>query len=314
MEEIFGRYDIELTRGTMARWVIQVAHACRPIWNVLSDRLYESFYVAVDETEVQVLKENGRKAQTKSWMIVRSTPCGTKKIILFDYSTSRSSEVMKNLFPGYKGFLQSDGLNSYDQFSNAEGIVSLGCNMHGRRRFEKAKVTGAKAGQSLGEQGLEFYRKLYDLEEEIRDKDPDERHRLRQEKAAPIWSEMKLWAELYQPKVPKKSQIGEAFTYFLNQYECLTGYLKDGRLEMDNGFTERAIRKFAIGRNNWIFSDTEAGAEASSILYSLVVTAKINGVNPYKALVRLFTDLPKASGIEALESLAELILSPQALA
>jgi hypothetical protein len=109
-------------------------------------------------------------------------------------------------------------------------------------------------------------------------------------------------------------KIGNAFSYFLNEYEYLIGYLKDGRLEMDNGFNERAIRKFAIGRNNWLFSDTEEGAEASAILYSLVVTAKVNGVNPYTALVKLFTAIPLAKTIEDFERLAETILSPDAAA
>ncbi len=182
--------------------------------------------------------------------------------------------------------------------------------MHARRRFEKAKVTGAKTGQSLGEQGLIFYKRIYDLEKNIKTKSPEEKYSLRNELARPIFEAMKVWAEEHHKKVPKTSKIGEAFTYFLNEYEYLTGYLKDGRLEPDNGFTERMIRKFAIGRNNWMFSDTALGAEASAILYSLVITAKVNGVNPYRALVKLFTELPKTKTIEEFERLAEIILTP----
>jgi hypothetical protein len=137
---------------------------------------------------------------------------------------------------------------------------------------------------------------------------------LRLEIAEFIWKEMKKWVEGHQPKVPVKSKIGGAFRYFLNEYEYLTGYLKDGRLEADNGFTERAIRKYAIGRNAWLFSDTPAGAEASSIMYSFTVTAKINGVNPYTAMVRLLTELPLAKSLEDLERLAEIILSPNSQA
>jgi transposase len=310
MEDIFKRHDIDLTRGTMARWVIKVAEACQPIWNVLSDRLLSSFYVAVDETHVQVLKENGRAAETKSWMWVRSTPFGKQKIILFDYSPTRSGVVAKSLFLDFKGHLQSDGLNCYEALES-EDITRLGCNMHGRRRFEKAKVTGAMAGRSLGEIGMKFYKRIYDLEEEIRDKTPDERYALRLEFATPIWKEMEEWLGQTKSKVPKKSKIGDAFSYMESQLEYLKGYLKDGRLECDNGFTERAIRKFAIGRNNWMFSDSEAGANASSLLYSLVVTAKVNGVNPYRALVKLFTELPKAQTIEDYEALANLILVPE---
>ncbi|NJL26256.1 MAG: IS66 family transposase [Calothrix sp. SM1_5_4] len=214
-----------------------------------------------------------------------------------------------NQLGGQRGYLQCDGLNSSDQISKDEDIERLGCNMHSRRRFEKAKTNGAKNGQSLGEEGLKFYKELYDIEEEIREKTPEERFKVRNERAKPIFEKMHEWATKMKPKVPIKSKIGDAFNYFLNEYEYLTGYLKDGRLEMDNGFTERAIRKFAIGRNNWLFSDTEEGAQASALLYSLVVTAKVNGVNPYAALVKIFTELPLAKTIEDFERLAEIILA-----
>lgn len=311
MEEIFKRHGIDLSRTTMARWVVAVAEACQPIWNILSDKWRESFYVAVDETHVQVLKESGRKAEDKSWMIVRSTPYGPKKIVLFDYSISRGSETMMELIAGINGYLQTDGLNVYDKVGKEDGIVQLGCNMHARRRFEKAKTEGAPSGKSLGEEGLQFYKELYELEEEIREKAPEDRYQIRDERARPIFEKMKAWAEGMKSKVPIKSKIGDAYNYFLNEYEGLTGYLKDGRLEMDNGFTERAIRKFAIGRNNWMFSDTEDGAHASSVLYSFVVSAKVNGVNPYAALVKIFTELPKATCLEDYERLAEIILSPE---
>lgn len=310
MEEIFARYGIELNRTTMARWMINVAEACQPIWNVLSDRWRESFYVACDETKVQVLKEKGRRAETNSWMLVRSTPHGEKKIVLFDYSPTRGSEVVTELLSGVKGYLQVDGLNSYDQVTKQDGVTRLGCAMHARRRFEKAATAGAQAGKTLAAAGMKFFKDIYDLEEEIREKSPEERHRIRLERAKPIWETMLAWAREKSAKVPGKSKIGEAFTYLIGEYDYLTNYLRDGRLECDNGFTERAIRKFAIGRNNWLFADQVEGANASALLYSLVVTAKINGVNPYKALVRLFTEIPLAKSIDDYERLAEIILAP----
>ena len=310
IEDIFTRMGIDLSRGTMARWMVKVAEALMPIRNVLSDRLLASFYVASDETHVQVLKENGRKAEDKSWMMVRSTPYGEKKVILFDYNRSRSGSVMLDLFLDYTGILQCDGLNSYDVLEEKD-VVRIGCSMHARRRFEQAAIDGAKSGKSLGEKGLLFFKNLYDLEEEIKEKPPDERKRIRNEVALPIWLELKSWCDVNQPKVPKKSKIGQAFHYFINEYEYLIGYLKDGRLNIDNGFTERAIRKFAIGRNNWMFSDTVDGANASSLLYSLIVTAKVNGVDPYKAMVKICTEIPKAKTIDDYERLADIILSPE---
>lgn len=310
LEDIFKRQGVDLPRTTMARWMVQVSEALTPIWNVLSEKWLESFYVACDETKVQVLKEKGRKAESKSWMIVRSTPFGPKKVVLFDYSESRAQDIMMTLMADYKGYLQTDALNVYDKISNTEGVTALGCNMHARRRFESAAIDGAAAGKSLGAQGVKFYKELYDIEEEVRERPPDERRQLRNERALPIFEKMKVWAETHQKKLPIKSKIGDAIRYFLNQYERLIAYLKDGRLEMDNGFTERAIRKFAIGRNNWLFADTVDGAKASAILYSLVVTAKVNGVNPHAALEKIIEQIPKASTLEDYERLAEIILAP----
>ena len=310
MEEIFKRQGIDLSRGTMARWVIKLAQACLPVWNVLSDRLLEAFYVAVDETKLQVLKEKGRRAESDSWMFVRSTPFGLEKIVLFDYSTSRAGAVAQKLFADYKGYLQCDELSSYDCLESKD-VIRVGCNMHGRRGFDKAFVSGAEQGKSLGEMGLTFYGRLYDVEDLCKDKSPEERFKIREELARPIWDEFKAWIDQQKMKVPGKSKIGGAVRYIDRHYEHLVAYLKDGRLNIDNGFTERAIRKFAIGRNNWMFSDGEAGADASAIMYSLVVTAKVNGVNPYKALVKLFEELPNAKTVEDYERLADLILKPE---
>lgn len=294
----------------MARWVIAVAKACQPIWNILSDRWRECFYVSCDETRTQVLKEKDRKAEDQSWMWVRSTPFGPKKIILFDYSVSRSGAEASKLFLDYKGTVQCDGLESYNKVES-EDVNRIGCNMHGRSKFEKAVVNGAKAGQSLGEKGLGFYKIIYDLEEEIKTKTPEEKYKIRLEIAKPVFEEMRAWVKENKSKVPKKSKISQALTYFENEYVYLIGYLKDGRFNPDNGFTERAIRKFAIGRNNWMFSDTVAGADASALLYSFVVSAKVNGVNPYRALVKIFTELPKAKTLEDFEALADLLLTPE---
>ena len=310
-EEIFSRQDIELSRTTMARWMIKVAEALRPIWNVLSDRLIENFYVSCDETRTQVLKEKGRRAESKSWMWVRSTPYGKHKIVLFDYNPSRSGDVAFELLEDFEGYLQVDGYGGYNKLSSQEGVTRIGCNMHGRRYFEKAFTTGAKSGKTLAEVALGFYKKLYELEDEFKEKPPDDRHRLREEKAKPIWDEFKAWADENQAKVPPTGKIGKAFTYFMSEYEHLTGYLQDGRLEADSGFVEWCIRKFAIGRNNWMFSDTEEGAEASALLYSLVITAKVNGVNPYRALKHIIEEIPKTHSLEEIERLADIIVAAQ---
>lgn len=310
----FDQMGVDLTRQTLARWVVKSAEACMPVWNVLCDRLLDSFYVSCDETPTQVLKENGRTAESKSWMWVRCIPTGKNKIVLFDYDPHRSAEVAKRLLEEFKGFLQVDGYASYNILEKDVELVRIGCNMHGRRYFENAKTIGAKSGTSLAEVALKFYQDLYDHEEILRSLPSEERHRLRQEVQVQLWAKFKKWADGNHSKVPSKSKIGKAFGYFRSEYDYLTGYLQDGRLEMDNGFAERAIRKFAIGRNNWMFADTEAGAHASAMFYSLLVTAKVNDVNIYEAMKYLFNEIPRAKSIEDFEHLADIIMGITPLA
>lgn len=304
----FNQMGVDLTRQTMARWVVKSAEACMPVWNILCDRLLESIYVSCDETHTQVLKENGRKAETKSWMWVRCVPTGKNKIVLFDYDPHRSAEVAKKLLEEFKGYLQVDGYASYNVLEKDIELIRIGCNMHGRRYFEKAKTEGAKNGKTLAEVGLRYYKKLYELEETFRGFEPEARYLARLENHESIWDEFKAWVDENHRKVPPKSKIGKAFGYFLSEYEYLIGYLKDGRLEMDNGFAERAIRKFAIGRNSWMFADTEAGAHASAMFYSLLCTAKVNDVNIYEAMKYLFNEIPKTKTIEDYERLADIIM------
>lgn len=310
LEEIFTRQNIELSRGTMARWMVQVAESLVPIFNVLSDRLFESYAIACDETFLQVLKEPERSPELKSWMIVRLNPVEKKKIVLFDYSISRSGKTMKNLFSGYQGKLLCDGLGSYSPLESKD-LIRYGCNMHSRRKFKEAATDGANSGKTIASQVMNLYGKIYNHEEEIANAPPDQKMCARQEKQKPLFEEIQLIIYDYRDKVPYKSKLGRAFTYFLNEYEYLTRYLDDGHMGPDNGEVERVIRKYAIGRNNWLFADTSAGAEASSLLYTFVITAKVNGANPYTALTKILTEIPLAKTIEDYERLAEVILTPQ---
>ena len=236
----------------------------------------------------------------------------SKPIVLFDYDPHRSGEVAKRLLADYQGFLQADAYGAYNPIEKQDGVTRIGCNMHGRRGFSDADK-GAKAGRSLAAVMLKYYDQLYDIEEKakIQGLSWPERKLLRDVEAVPIWDEMKIWSEKTITQVPNKSLIGQALGYFVEQYDLLRGYLQDGMLEMDNGFAERAIRKFAIGRNNWMFSDTPEGAHASALFYSFVVTAKLNGVNPYQALKTIFEKIPTASCLEDYEALANLLLSPE---
>lgn len=312
LEEMFNRLGIDLSRGTMARWVVQASSALTGVRNVLSDKLLESYAISCDETKVQVLKEKGRAPEDNSWMIVRATPTEEKKIALFDYSCSRNQKLIGELFLGYSGNVICDGLNIYDRLESKD-LKRFGCNMHARRKFESAAVDGAKNGKGLASQVMDLYKKIYNHEEKIKDLSPPEKVIERNKVQRPLFVEIKTLVDNNKLKIPDKSKLGIAFSYFQSEYKYLTLYLNDGFIPPDNGYAERVIRKFAIGRNNWLFSDTPEGAEASSLFYSLVITAKLNKINPYTALVKIFTEIPLAKTIEDYEQIADYLLSPNTL-
>jgi hypothetical protein len=269
---------------------------------------FESGYMSIDATYVQVLKEAGRKAQEKSFMWARGSP--ERGIVLFDYDVSGGGKVAKALMTGFKGALQADAHKGYEALDQKE-ILKLGCLMHSRRRFEKAWVIGGKK-PGLAADALAMFRFLYEKEESYKKQNltPERRKYFRDLELAPSMKAIKDWAEINILKVPKSSELGNALHYFINEYEELTAFLADGRYELDNGWLERTIRKFAIGRNNWLFCDTVDGAHASSMLYGLTITAKLNGKDPFKALTEIFTQLPHAKTAEDYEKLTELLLSP----
>ena len=308
LEEQFKLSKIELTRGTMARWLVKVTEQLVPIYNLLQDQAFDSGYMAIDATHVQVLKEPGRKAEAKSFMWVRGSP--ERGIVLFDYDVSGGGKVAEKLVTEFKGALQADAHRGY-RILNPQQVNLLGCMMHSRRRFHKAWLLGKKQ-PGLASEALAKFKLLYRFEKDYKKRGltPDERKEVREKEVKPWLESMKQWCESNISKVPKSSPIGNALNYFFAEYTELSAFLANGRYEVDNGWVERAIRKFGIGRNNWMFCDTVAGAHASSMLYSLAITAKLNGKDPFLVMTEIFRDLPKAETAEDYERLTALLLSP----
>ena len=306
LEELYKLQGIALTRGTMARWLIQVSEKLIPVWNVLEERVLDSGYLAVDATSVQVLKEKNRKPQDKSFMWVRGSP--EQGIVLFDYDVSGGGQVAKNLLEGFSGgAVQADAHRGYSTLNKKE-LSLLGCMMHARRRFYTAWIKGNKK-PGLSEIGLKMIKRLYTLERAYKERGltVEQRYEARLKEVKPYLEKIKKWCIKKQPKVLKTSDVGNAINYFITEYDELSGFLKSGRYEIDNGWVERMIRKFAIGRNNWMFSDTVDGAHASSILYSFALTAKINGKDPFKVMTEVFKKIPTATTIDDYESIANIL-------
>jgi transposase len=302
-EEIFKRYGIQIPRQTMARWVIDVSLKVIPLYNLLQETVLSSDYLQMDETTVQVLKEKGKKATTNSYMWVRYQP-GNNPIILYDYAPTRSGSVPIELLSGFKGYLQTDGYEGYSKVCLNPNLTRLGCSDHARRKFENAFKTSS--GKGIGKKGLIIFQKLYKIEKRIKDLTSEQKYEIRLKESKPIWDELKSWLESLKGKITPKSVGGKAVNYTLNQFDFLTNYLKDGRLNMSNILIENHIRPFAIGRKNWLFSNSVDGAVASGMWYSLIQTAKANGLEPFDYLRKMLDKLPHAEKIEDYEKILPL--------
>ncbi|MCB9026147.1 MAG: IS66 family transposase [Bdellovibrionaceae bacterium] len=307
LEELYHLQGIVLKRSTMARWLVQISQRLIPVWNILEEKVFSIGYVGIDATTVQVLKEEGREAKTKSTMCVRGSP--ELSIVLFDYDVSSGGGVAKRLVTGYKGALQANAHKGYGTLER-HNLTLLGCMMHSRRRFYKAWLE-AKKQPGIASEGLAMFKFLYDKEEAYKkmNSTPQERKKWRDKEIAPSMEAIKQWCEWKFKEVLPSSTIGNALSYFINEYDVLRGFLKDGRYEIDNGWVERVIKRFAIGRKNWLFYNTVEGAKSSSVLYSLVLTAKLNGKDPFKVMAEIFKKLTDAETIDDYEILAELLLT-----
>jgi transposase len=303
-EKILQRIGIDLPRATLSNWMIQAGQLIQPLINLLQDRLLSYDIVQMDETPVQVLKEPNKRAQSKSYLWVQRGGPPAHPVILYDYDPGRGAGVPQRLLAGFSGYLQTDGYDGYNAAVAMNGLTHVGCLAHARRKFSEAiKAQGKKKKKGRAQQGLIRIQQLYRVEQQARSMTPPDRYATRRQHAQPIFDELRIWLDQALPQIPPKSATGKALNYLNHEWEKLIRYLEDGRLEIDNNLAENAIRPFVVGRKNWLFSDSVKGVKASANLYSLIETAKANGREPYAYLRHVFTELPKAQTVAAIEAL-----------
>ena len=303
-ETILQRIGVELPRATLANWMIKAGHLIQPLINLLQERLLSYDIIQMDETTVQVLKEPGRKAQSKSYLWLQRGGPPEQPVVLFHYDPGRGAEVAKHLLNGFEGYLQTDGYDGYNAAVAKNDLIHVGCLAHARRKFSEAVTAqGKNKKRGKAHRGLTLIQKLYRVEKQARKLKPEKRQEYRNQHARPILGEMRSWLDQVLPQVPPKSATGKALRYLHNEWPRLIRYLDDGRLEIDNNLAENAIRPFVVGRKNWLFSNSISGVKASANLYSLIETAKANGLEPYAYLRYLFAELPKAESVNAIEAL-----------
>lgn len=310
---LLGRFGGDLSRTTLAASMVRVGQAVQPMINLLRDHLLEADLVLGDETVVQVLKESGRTAQSKSYLWAQITGSGPP-IRLFSYTPGRGGHHAQSLYEGIKPgvALMSDGYEVYNGIAATRGLLHLGCWAHARRYFVEAEAAIPQAARGPEQPATQFIAaigELYAIEANAEGLGSEQRGRQRQEHSRAVLAKIEALLSRHLHAVIPGSLLGKALHYLSSQWPKLARFVDNGAWPIDNNRCENAIRPFVVGRRNWLFCDTVAGARASANLYSLIETCKANGIEPYTYLVELFRQLPLAKTIEDFEALLPWHLS-----
>jgi transposase len=293
-EQSFKRNSIPISRQNMANWVIYGANThLNHLYKRLHEELVTKEILHADETDIQVLNEEGREATQKSkmWVYV-SGHTDNKSICLYEYKTTRAGKHAIAFLDGFSGYLHTDGYTGYNMVPK---VTLVGCLAHVRRAFHEAQqvIKDKEALHSIkSSEGLAYCNKLFTLEKKWKDLTIEERYKKRQEEMKPLLDVYFQWLQEMKKVGLPKSKLGEAIKYTINLWPKVINILKDGRLELSNNRAERAVKPFVINRKNFLFSDTSKGAQSSAIVQSIVETAKLNNLKPLDYMTWLFEKLP----------------------
>lgn len=285
----FERNGVSLPYSTLIAWIALAANLLDVLYEALKKELLQSAYLHADETGIKVLDQNkaGKKIHSGFLWVYHNS---IEKLVFFDYQPSRKKEVPQGMLAAFKGYLQSDGYEAYDDFDSKEGIVHLHCMAHARRYFVEAVNTD----KARAEYVLEQMQQLYAIERRCREKELSfaQRKELRGKEAVPILDHLGKWMKEQQPNVLPKSPLGKAISYSVKRWEKLCRYTEDGMLSIDNNPVENSIRPVALGRKNYLFCGSAEAAQRTAMVYSLLGCCKMHGIDPYQWLRDVLTRLP----------------------
>jgi len=287
-QQQFLRLGVNFARQTLCDWVDKAAQWLQPIVREMNRELLAGDYLQVDETPVRVMDPEMPGKCATGWLWVKGVPGGD---VVFEFHPGRGQQYARQLVGSFKGYLQRDGYSAYGALARADaGLLPVGCWAHARRKFlEAAELDCAEAMDLLSE-----IRKLYLIERHARDEclKPELRWKLRQELAKPVlealWPRMEALRERQLPQSP----LGKAIRYTLGEWPALMRYLEDGRLELDNNLTENAIRPSAVGKKNWLFIGHPEAGWRSAVIYSVIVSCRRRGIDPWQYLSDVLKRLP----------------------
>jgi len=280
-EEIYERQGVELDRATLADWVGSASGLLQPLVEALRHHVLSTTKLHADDTPVPVLAPGlGKTKLGRLWTYVRDDrPAGdtTPPAVWFAYSPDRKGEHPQAHLSSFTGTLQADAYAGFDQLYETGRIQEAACWAHVRRKFYDLHVAH---NSPVAQEALRRIGELYAVEGDIRGRQPEERRQVRRERSHPLLESLKQWLEETLAKLSRKSDTAQAVRYALGLWEALRRYVDDGRLEIDNNAAERALRVVALGRKNYLFAGSDRGGESAAAIYSLIGTAKLNGVDP----------------------------------
>jgi transposase len=308
LSKILKRCGMKICHKTMARALVQASHHLRRLTEYWPQVMDGYDIRQCDETALQVLREPGRAATTKSWLWIQKGGPPGKPIILVNYSPTRAGDVAKSLFENFRdGYLVVDGYGGYKAVATQNNLRIVNCMDHSRRKFDEAwKALSPKQQKihgGIAKEALERFKVIYAIEAVGKILTPGERRQLRQEKSLPLLHDFKLWLELIKENSILSEKTRTAINYFLNNFPELCSYCEDGRLPISNIATEHCAKQIALARKAFLFACTPSGADATAVYFSVVMTAQANGLNPFDYITFLYTKLPNIKPGESLESL-----------
>ena len=284
LEDTFARSGVNISRSTMCGWLAAVGELVRPLVELLGRRIRTSKVIHTDDTRVPV-QAPGQCKNGHLWTYIGDVQ---NPYLVYDFTPDRTRAGPAHWLGRFQGYLQADAYGGYDGIYSGGGVTEVACWAHARRKFFEARETDTKRAAQM----LELVRQLYAVEDEARKLNDEQRRALRQAQSKPVLTRIKAWLDEEGQVVLPRSELGQAFTYTLNQWEALNVYVTEGYLNIDNNAAERAMKRVALGRKNWLFAGNDYAGGTAARLYSLVASAERHGLDPQRYLTSVLAQLP----------------------
>jgi transposase len=286
LESIFGRYGVDISRSTMCAWMLAAGELAKPLTDLMARRVKQSQVIHTDDTRVPVQDEQveGRCKSGRIWAYLGDL---NNPYDVYQYTPDRTRAGPQGFLESYKGYLQADAYGGYDGVYHKGDVIEVACWAHARRKFFDARDTDGARSAAM----LEMVRQLYAVEDEAKLLNDDARRELRQQKSVPILARIRVWLDEQIKVVLPRSAMALAINYTLNQWDALCRYCEQGHLDIDNNTAERAMKRIAIGRKNWLFAGHDTAAQSHARLYTLIASAQRHGVDPQRYLTSVLAKI-----------------------